>query len=85
MLIVSFDIFLVFFHLTLNGLYFLATDVHSKCDMEGGSWMPQIVLFISQLVEGVSKTLYHTLGISYMDDNIRKSKIPAIISKFQFR
>lgn len=44
--------------------------------------MPQIVLFISQLVEGVSKTLYHTLGISYMDDNIKKSKIPAIISKF---
>lgn len=43
--------------------------------------MPQILLFIAQLVAGVGQTLCSTLGFSYMDDNIKKSKTPALMSK----
>ncbi|XP_058794443.1 solute carrier organic anion transporter family member 74D isoform X2 [Phymastichus coffea] len=33
-----------------------------------------------QLVSGIGGSLYYTLGVSYMDDNIQKSKTPALIS-----
>lgn len=42
--------------------------------------MPQVILFIAQLIAGVGQTLCGTLGISYMDDNIKKSKTPALLS-----
>ncbi|XP_044742065.1 solute carrier organic anion transporter family member 74D [Chrysoperla carnea] len=44
------------------------------------NFAPQIILFIAQLISGVGGSLYHTLGVSYMDDNIKKSKTPALIS-----
>lgn len=42
--------------------------------------MPQILLFIGQLVAGVGQSLYYTLGSAYIDDNVKKSKTPALIS-----
>lgn len=42
--------------------------------------MPQVLLFVAQLIAGVGQTLCSTLGISYMDDNIKKSKTPALMS-----
>ncbi|XP_043494572.1 solute carrier organic anion transporter family member 74D-like [Polistes fuscatus] len=44
------------------------------------NFAPQVLLFIAQLVSGVGGSLYYTLGVSYMDDNIQKSKTPALIS-----
>lgn len=52
--------------------------------MEVGNWAPQIILFIAQLIAGVGGSLYFTLGVSYMDDNIKKSKTPALISLSYF-
>lgn len=46
--------------------------------------MPQVILFSAQLVAGIGQTLYYTLGVAYMDDNIKKSKTPALISKNYF-
>lgn len=43
--------------------------------------MPQLLLFAAQLVSGVGQTLCSTLGFSYLDDNIKKSKTPALMSK----
>jgi solute carrier organic anion transporter family, member 5A len=43
--------------------------------------MPQAFLFLAQIISGVGQTLCGTLGISYMDDNIKKSKTPALMSE----
>lgn len=45
--------------------------------------MPQILLFVSQLISGVGQTFCSTLGISYLDDNVQKTKVPAIMSRSQ--
>ncbi|XP_039275569.1 solute carrier organic anion transporter family member 74D [Nilaparvata lugens] len=49
-------------------------------DCSNGSMAPAVILFIAQLISGVGGSLYFTLGVSYMDDNIKKSKTPALIS-----
>lgn len=53
-----------------------------ECDVHDGILLPQILLFLAQFVAGVGGSLYHTLGISYMDDNTEKSKAPAMLSKY---
>ncbi|XP_031830783.1 organic anion transporting polypeptide 58Dc [Nomia melanderi] len=52
----------------------------NECEYADGNFAPQVLLFIAQLVSGVGGSLYYTLGVSYMDDNIQKSKTPALIS-----
>jgi hypothetical protein len=49
--------------------------------VDSGNIMPQVLLFVAQLIAGVGQTICSTLGISYMDDNIKKSKAPALMSK----
>lgn len=58
-----------------------ASEGVAECEIDSGSLMPQILLFAAQLVAGVGQTLCSTLGISYMDDNIKKSKTPALMSE----
>lgn len=53
---------------------------HNHCEEADGNFAPQALLFIAQLVSGIGGSLYYTLGVSYMDDNIQKSKTPALIS-----
>lgn len=43
--------------------------------------MPQALLFLGQIVAGIGQSLYYTLGVAYMDDNIKKSKTPVLISE----
>ncbi|XP_054267438.1 solute carrier organic anion transporter family member 74D-like [Macrosteles quadrilineatus] len=50
------------------------------CDVAEANLAPQIILFTAQLVSGVGGSLYYTLGVSYMDDNIKRSKTPALVS-----
>lgn len=57
----------------------------SQCEIEGGNYTPQIIFFVAQLISGIGGSLYYTLGVSYMDDNIKKSKTPALISKFEMK
>ncbi|XP_034947895.1 solute carrier organic anion transporter family member 74D-like [Chelonus insularis] len=52
----------------------------NDCEEADGNLAPQILLFVAQLISGIGASLYYTLGISYMDDNIKKSKTPALIS-----
>lgn len=54
----------------------------AECESLEGSYAPQIILFSAQFISGMGAPLYYTLGISYMDDNIKKSKTPALISKY---
>uniref|UniRef100_A0A1B0EYU4 Solute carrier organic anion transporter family member n=1 Tax=Phlebotomus papatasi TaxID=29031 RepID=A0A1B0EYU4_PHLPP len=60
------------------------TTVDDECETEEGNLMPQIILFLAQLISGIGSSLYYTLGVSYMDDNVKKSKTPALISLSYF-
>ncbi|XP_014246660.1 solute carrier organic anion transporter family member 5A1 isoform X2 [Cimex lectularius] len=52
-----------------------------KCDTgDAGNIAPQLILFMAQLISGIGGSLYFTLGVSYMDDNIKRSKTPALVS-----
>lgn len=53
----------------------------SECDDDSGNLAPQVILFLAQLISGVGASLLYTLGVSYMDDNMKKSKAPALVSK----
>ncbi|XP_026841496.1 solute carrier organic anion transporter family member 5A1 isoform X1 [Drosophila persimilis] len=49
-------------------------------DQEPSDFMPIMLFFLAQFVCGIGCTLFYTLGLSYMDDNSKKSKTPAMIS-----
>lgn len=51
------------------------------CEWYEGSFAPQIILFLAQFIAGIGGSLYFTLGVAYMDDNIKKSKTPALVSE----
>lgn len=55
----------------------------SQCEEEGSNYSPQLILFAAQFISGIGGSLYYTLGVSYMDDNIKRSKTPALFSKFK--
>ncbi|KAG5674919.1 hypothetical protein PVAND_004864 [Polypedilum vanderplanki] len=57
-----------------------ATTHETSCRKDEGDFMAQVFFFVAQLVAGIGQSLKHTLGISYLDDNILKSKTPALIS-----
>ena len=63
-------------HSTGNGL---------ECEQGEGNLAPQVVLFIAQFISGIGGSLYYTLGVSYMDDNTKKSKTAALLSKLKFK
>ncbi|XP_053687130.1 solute carrier organic anion transporter family member 74D-like [Sabethes cyaneus] len=56
----------------------------AECETEEGNFAPQAILFVAQFISGVGSSLYYTLGVSYMDDNIKKSKTPALVSVSYF-
>ncbi|XP_056646854.1 solute carrier organic anion transporter family member 74D [Diorhabda sublineata] len=53
---------------------------HKSCKLEEGNYTPQLILFAAQFISGIGGSLYYTLGISYMDDNVKRSKTPALFS-----
>ncbi len=53
------------------------------CQSDDGNIVAQVCFFGAQLIAGIGQTLKHTLGISYLDDNIKKSKTPALLSKLK--
>ena len=52
------------------------------CEKSDGSIWPPTILFMANFVAGMGGSLYYTLGVSYMDDNIQKAKTPALISEY---
>lgn len=50
------------------------------CQRDDGNLLAQVYFFVAQIIAGIGQSLKHTLGISYLDDNIKKSKTPALIS-----
>ncbi|EDW01466.1 solute carrier organic anion transporter family member 74D [Drosophila grimshawi] len=50
------------------------------CIEQDGTWVPPLVMFIGQFIAGIGISLFWTVGIAYMDDNISKEKTPAMLS-----
>lgn len=55
-----------------------------ECLESEGNFAPQLVLFAAQFISGIGGSLYYTLGVAYMDDNIKKSKTPVLLSLSYF-
>lgn len=55
-------------------------DSTAACIEDNSNFFAQFYFFAAQLIAGIGQSLKHTLGISYLDDNIKKSKTPALIS-----
>lgn len=55
-----------------------------ECEQGEGNLAPQLVLFLAQFISGIGGSLYYTLGVSYMDDNTKKSKTAALLSLSYF-
>lgn len=43
------------------------------------SYVPLVLIFMSQFVLGIGNTLYYSLGQSYLDDNSKKSNAPMVL------
>ncbi|EDV35736.1 uncharacterized protein Dana_GF12320 [Drosophila ananassae] len=56
----------------------------AECEGGEGNFAPQLLLFVAQFISGIGGSLYYTLGVSYMDDNTKKSKTPALLSLSYF-
>lgn len=49
-----------------------------ECD-ELFSYVPLILIFLSQFILGIGNTLYYSLGQSYLDDNTKKTNTPLML------
>lgn len=58
----------------------LANRTHKCEEEEEGNLASQVLLFGAQFIEGIGGALYYTVGFSYIDDNVKKSKSPALIT-----
>jgi len=51
------------------------------CQTSASNTYAFVVLVLASAVSGIAGTLFYTVGVSYMDDNVQKKKAPALISK----
>ena len=40
---------------------------------------PMVYIFMSQFVSGIGTTLFSILGITYLDDNVKRKQTPMLI------
>lgn len=61
----------------------LCSARHAHDDCETGeifSYVPLVLIFMSQFVLGIGNTLYYSLGQSYLDDNTKKGNTPLVLA-----
>lgn len=55
-----------------------ANDQEETCD-QLFSYVPLVLIFLSQFILGIGNTLYYSLGQSYLDDNTKKTNTPKML------
>ncbi|XP_031619006.1 solute carrier organic anion transporter family member 74D-like [Contarinia nasturtii] len=56
-----------------------SSNIDDDCDEEF-SYIPLILIFLSQFVLGIGNTLYYSLGATYIDDNTKQHNSPLMLS-----
>lgn len=59
----------------------VAADFPSQDCKNPDNYMPQVILFVAQIIAGVGNGIYSSLNAAYLDDNVQKSKAPWVISE----
>lgn len=62
-----------------NKLCLSVPQITDECD-EVFSYLPLVLIFMSQFVLGIGNTLYYSLGQSYLDDNTHHGKTPLMLA-----
>lgn len=62
-----------------NKLCQSSTKTGEDCDEEF-SYVPLVLIFLSQFVLGIGNTLYYSLGPAYIDDNTKQHNTPLMLS-----
>lgn len=55
-----------------------SNDQEETCD-QLFSYVPLVLIFLSQFILGIGNTLYYSLGQSYLDDNTKKTNTPKLL------
>ncbi|XP_069675275.1 solute carrier organic anion transporter family member 74D-like [Periplaneta americana] len=53
------------------------------CSVGSFSSIPSAIFIVSFFILGIGTSMYYTLGISYLDDNVRKNKTPFLLAIWQ--
>lgn len=56
-----------------------------NCSLNDEGRIAFVILFISQLLQGIGCSSYYTLGAAYLDDNVVKNKFPFLFGESNLR
>jgi Organic Anion Transporter Polypeptide (OATP) family len=63
---------------------YLCGDKHSDakdCEKSQTGNIATLIFLIARIMQGIGSSVYYTLGISYLDDNARKTKVPLLLGR----
>lgn len=58
----------------------MATDTTTNDCTELITFIPLLLIFLSQFILGIGNTLYYSLGQTYLDDNTKKTQTPMMLA-----
>lgn len=61
------------------GLCLTGVDKGQDCARSEPFVTPLLLIFLSQFVLGIGNSLYYSLGQTYLDDNVKKTKTPMLL------
>lgn len=65
-----------------HGLCLKSEEIEGDCKSGKGNEpyvTPLLLIFLSQFVLGIGNSLYYSLGQTYLDDNVKKTKTPMLL------
>jgi Organic Anion Transporter Polypeptide (OATP) family len=61
---------------------YLCGGVHDDvedCEKSQTGNIAAFIFLIAHMMQGIGSSVYYTLGIAYLDDNARKTKVPMLL------
>lgn len=52
---------------------------NSDCEKSQTGNIASFIFLIAHVMQGVGSSVYYSLGIAYLDDNARKTKVPLLL------
>lgn len=66
---------------------YMCGDKHvdaEDCEKSQSGYIAAFIFLIAHMMQGVGSSVYYTLGIAYLDDNARKTKVPMLLGKLNY-